>query len=141
MIECFCHQPSQHADADADAVAAEAEALDECPASEAADTVDFFAGRTLLGTVAEGAGAVAWAPATEAAEAGTTVGAANNKRSMGCTASGSASSWSLQVKICPFKIWIVKGNVLAASSAVRTSSASTVLGISTVRLTWGILLG
>ena len=46
-----------NADADADAVAAEAEAVDECPASEAADTVDCFAGRTLLGTVAEGAGA------------------------------------------------------------------------------------
>ena len=46
-----------NADADADAVAAEAEAVDECPASEAADTVDFFAGRTLLGTVAESAGA------------------------------------------------------------------------------------
>ena len=47
---------SQHADADADAVAAEAEAVDECLASEAADTVNFFAGRSLLGTVAEGAG-------------------------------------------------------------------------------------
>ncbi len=44
-------------DADADAVAAEAEAVDECPASEAAYTVDCFAGRTLLGTVAEVAGA------------------------------------------------------------------------------------
>ena len=31
---------SLHVDADADAVAAEAEAVDECPASETADTVD-----------------------------------------------------------------------------------------------------
>ena len=53
---CFCFSETAAVVIGDVFVAAEAEAVDECLASEAADTVNFFAGRSLLGTVAEGAG-------------------------------------------------------------------------------------
>jgi hypothetical protein len=48
--------------------------------------------------------------------------AANDKRSMGCRASGPASSWSLQVKRYPVKIRIDEGHSAELMHCGRVSA-------------------